>query len=116
MTLLQKHLVFVPLCFALFAAFFGALVMWLWNWLMPSIFGLPTINFCEAVGLLTLSKIIFGGLSCGHHHGHGAHSCCHHGESNKLREHWERLSPEERQRIVELHKSTDAHAVAQDGQ
>ena len=101
MTILQKHLVFIPLCLAAFVALFGWLVMMLWNWLLPELLGLPNITFCQAAGLLVLCKILFGGLGCGHHaHGHGAHHCC----SNKLREHWETLSPQERERIIEAHR------------
>ncbi|MEO8399559.1 MAG: hypothetical protein ABI550_07065 [Ignavibacteriaceae bacterium] len=37
-------------------------LMFLWNWLMPMIFGLTEINFIQAVGLLILSKIIFSGI------------------------------------------------------
>lgn len=100
MTILQKHLVFIPLCFVGFIALFGWVVMLLWNLLIPELFGLQTISFWQAAGLLLLCKILFGGIGGGHHgHGHG----CHHG--NKLREHWESLTPEERERIVEMHKA-----------
>jgi hypothetical protein len=34
----------------------------LWNWLMPAIFKLPSIGFWQAVGLLVLSWILFGGF------------------------------------------------------
>lgn len=33
--------------------------MWLWNWLMPEIFGLKTINFLQSWGLMILSNILF---------------------------------------------------------
>lgn len=39
---------------------FTLAVMLLWNWLMPVIFGLTTITFWQALGLLALSKILFG--------------------------------------------------------
>ena len=42
-------------------AVFGFVVEGLWNGLMPSIFGWHTITFWQAVGLLLLSKILFGG-------------------------------------------------------
>lgn len=45
------------------AILFGFLIMWLWNWLMPMIFGLPTLNYWQAVGVFILSKILLGG--CG---------------------------------------------------
>ena len=38
----------------------GYIVMSLWNWLMPDIFGLPQIDYWKALGILLLSKIIFG--------------------------------------------------------
>ncbi|NLR89620.1 MULTISPECIES: hypothetical protein [Flammeovirga] len=34
--------------------------MQLWNWLMPEIFGLTTISFFQSLGLLAMSKILFG--------------------------------------------------------
>jgi hypothetical protein len=37
----------------------GWVVMLLWNWLMPSIFGLPTIGFWKAWGLVILAHILF---------------------------------------------------------
>lgn len=41
------------------AFLFGFVVMWLWNWLMPDIFGLPEITYWQAWGLLVLSHILF---------------------------------------------------------
>ena len=43
----------------------GILVQWLWNWLLPDIFGLRRVTFWEALGLLALSRILFGGFSKG---------------------------------------------------
>jgi hypothetical protein len=40
----------------------GNLVSYLWNWLMPELFGLPRITFWQALGLLALCRILFGGL------------------------------------------------------
>jgi hypothetical protein len=37
-----------------------AVVMSLWNWLMPSLFGLGVITFWQALGLLVFSRILFG--------------------------------------------------------
>ncbi len=118
MTTLQKHLVFIPICFVAFAGIFGWLVKLLWNWLMPEIFGLPEIDFWQAAGLLVLCKILFGGLSCGGHHGgHGHHHGMYHGDKNKLREKWENMTPEERKRIIDMHKGTnwDKETEASDG-
>ena len=38
---------------------FGAPLMLLWNWLMPTIFNLPEIGFLQACGLQLLATILF---------------------------------------------------------
>lgn len=38
---------------------FGFVTMWLWNWLMPEIFGLKAITYWQAWGLILLSAIFF---------------------------------------------------------
>lgn len=38
----------------------GYILMQLWNWLMPELFGLTTITYWQAFGILILAKIIFG--------------------------------------------------------
>ncbi len=45
-----------------FALLTGLIIMWLWNWLMPEIFGLTTINYWQAVGIIILAKFLFGGF------------------------------------------------------
>ena len=45
------------------AILFGFIIMWLWNWLMPALFGLTTVTYWQAVGLFILFKILVGG--CG---------------------------------------------------
>jgi len=44
---------------ATFVLILGYPMMWLWNWLMPELFGLPTITFLQAIGLNVLTSIIF---------------------------------------------------------
>ena len=44
---------------------FGFIVMHLWNWLMPDIFGLPEVTYWQAWGLLLLSCILFKDFSSG---------------------------------------------------
>ncbi len=41
---------------------FGYVTMYLWNWIMPYLFHLPTIDFYMAIGMVVLSKILFGGM------------------------------------------------------
>ncbi len=40
----------------------GFVVMWLWNWLMPEIFGLTEITYWQAIGIFILAKLILGGF------------------------------------------------------
>jgi len=69
---------------------FSLVVFLLWNWLMPAIFGLATITYFQALGLLVLSKIIFFGF----------HRSCGPSHSFRSREYWKK-------RFEEEHKSTD---------
>src|SRR5580698_2596078 len=58
----NKWIFFVgPLAIALFIAIGGEVVMQLWNWLGPALFGWRQINFWQALGLLVLCRILFGG-------------------------------------------------------
>ena len=43
----------------------GHVVGYLWNWLMPALFGLPRVTFWQALGLLALCRILFGGTGRG---------------------------------------------------
>nr|WP_321232178.1 hypothetical protein [uncultured Psychroserpens sp.] len=47
------------------AILFGFVIMWLWNWLMPDIFGLTTLTYWQAVGLFILLKLLLGGCGSG---------------------------------------------------
>lgn len=52
---------------AVFLAFiFGYFVMLLWNWIMPTLFGLPVIDYWMAFGIIILARLIFGGFGHGH--------------------------------------------------
>lgn len=37
----------------------GVIVMYLWNWLMPDIFGLTTITYWQGIGIAFLCSILF---------------------------------------------------------
>jgi hypothetical protein len=47
----------------LFALVFGFVVKWIWNMLMPAVFGLSEITFWQAFGMVILAKLLFGGFS-----------------------------------------------------
>jgi len=71
---------------------FGLVVMNLWNWLMPPLFAMPVITFWQAVGLLVLSKILFGGFG-------GRHGPPQWHWRRRMMERWEQMTPEERERF-----------------
>lgn len=64
----KKMLMFAPFAIAAFALFTflgGEIVRRLWNWLMPAIFGWREVTFWQALGLLVLCRILFGGFGKG---------------------------------------------------
>ena len=73
------------------AAIFGFIIMHLWNWLMPGIFGLHTITYWQGLGLLILAKILFGGF---HRGGGGRRHWRQH-----MEERWASMSEEEREKF-----------------
>ncbi len=79
-----------PLALALFMAICGEVVMHLWNWLLPTLFRWRQITFWQALGLLVLCRLLFGGF------GHGSS----HSRSRRRRdEQWEKMTPEEREQL-----------------
>ena len=78
---------------AVAVAALGYVVMALWNGLLPGLFGFRTIGFWQGLGLLALTRILFGGFHRGH--GHGFHRRHH------MIQRWEGMSPEERQKFRE---------------
>ncbi len=90
----------MPVGFLIIAAGFSAIVMLLWNWLIPSIFGLAIINFWQALGLLVLARILFGGFSHGRKMMHGGMMHKMHG-GNPIREMWMKMTPEEREAFIQ---------------
>ena len=102
---MRKKMLLMPFFFIGMAALVTWVLMILWNWLMPVLFGLSIISFWQAFGLLLMSKILFGGL-----HG-GKHKCCgHHGHSNswksKFKHKWHKMSDEDKRRWEEKFAGT----------
>jgi hypothetical protein len=42
------------------ALLFGYLVMLLWNWLMPAVFGAREVTYWQAAGLILLARLLVG--------------------------------------------------------
>jgi len=89
-------------------AVFAVAVMLLWNALLPEIFALPQISYLQAVGLLILARLLFGGIG-GDMRGHAGHRGARRDghpfrHDNKLREKWMNMSEEERKEFMEKEK------------
>ena len=87
---IQRGLMFVPFA-VLFVTVFSYVVLRLWNWLTPALFGWHPITFWQAVGLLILCKILFGGFR-GRPGGHVYWR-------RRMLERWEKMTPEEREKF-----------------
>lgn len=104
----MRRVRFVGVAFVVFAIaaaiIAGVLFSALWNGLMPGIFGLPAITFWQGLGLLLLSRLLFGRLG---------------GWGNRMRKArfargWNSLTPDERQRFrCAMHPSDPADPPAQ---
>jgi hypothetical protein len=77
---------------AVFTAIGGTVVMLLWNWLLPTLFGFRSVTFWQALGLLALCRILFGGFGLGR----GARR---HDFRRRIAERWDRMTPEEREKF-----------------
>jgi Ca2+/H+ antiporter, TMEM165/GDT1 family len=89
-----------PLGIALFIWIGGELVLHLWNWLLPTLFGWRQITFWQALGLLALCRVLFGGLG-----GHGPRSNIRRRMNERMGERWERMTPEEREKFRQSWRS-----------
>src|SRR5882672_6450981 len=106
MTRLTRLMIIAPLAIlgmVIFAFIGGEVVMLLWNWLAPALFGLRQVTFWQALGLLALCRILFGGFGLG---GGGHRNSRRRMEGRirervgeRMRERWEQMTPEERERF-----------------
>jgi len=81
-----------PVIAAIVVFVFGGIVMLLWNWLLPRLFGFPEITLLQGFGLLVLCRMLFGGFGGGGGGG-GGHQQKH-------------MTPEERERLRDRFCST----------
>jgi len=73
----------------------GEIVKLLWNWLLPPLFGWPQVTFWQALGLLALCRILFGGLGI-----HGSRrSNFRRRMERRMEERCASMTPEERERF-----------------
>jgi hypothetical protein len=106
MTRLTRLILIAPLAIlgiVIFTAIGGEVVMLLWNWLAPTLFGLRLITFWQAIGLLALCRILFGGFGLSG----GGHRNSRRRMEGRIRERireriderWEQMTPEEREKF-----------------
>ena len=93
---MRKLRFLMPIGFLAVIAVSGVVVMLLWNWLMPPLFGLITISFWQALGMFVLCRLLFGGFG-------GRHKMRHKVHGNPIREKWLKMTPEERREFVKKH-------------
>jgi ABC-type multidrug transport system fused ATPase/permease subunit len=91
-----------------FVVLLTAAVMWLWNWLVPVMFNGVVINFWQAAGILVLTRILFRGFSG--MNGHPKRHC------NRWQDKWEKMSPEEKEKVRELWKNRCGKFMPEDKQ
>ncbi len=98
---------FMILIVPLLIAALTFVTMSLWNWLVPVLFNGPIINFWQTLGLLLLSKILFGGFH-GKRCGPGGHF------RDRWRNRWEEkmkhMTPEQREELRKKWKARCGHS------
>lgn len=90
-------LLLIPAFLAVVAGL-AAVVMWLWNAILPDLLNVGSISFWQALGLLVLCKILFGGFGCG---GEKKKS----GPPSHFHKKWRKMNNEERQKFKEEWKN-----------
>ena len=75
----------------LFVYLGGEIEMLLWNWLLPPLFGWHHINFWQALGILALCRILFGGV--------GWRGSSRSDIRRRIKERFAHMSPEEREQF-----------------
>jgi len=94
----SKRLLFIPIFLTgLFAV--SAIVMLLWNAVLPNVSGLLPLTYWQAMCLFILSRILFSGFKFGRHHGH-QHPFMHPSMKNRFME----MNDEEREKFREQWK------------
>jgi hypothetical protein len=95
-----KKCFFIPF---LIIGFLGisAVVMLLWNWILPSISSLQPLTYWQSMGIFALSRILFGGFHFGNHHRMHKHHFGHPELKDKLME----MDDDEKRQFKEHWKS-----------
>jgi hypothetical protein len=90
----KKWILLAPLAILALLAFIalgGEIVRLLWNWLLPPLFALRRITFWQALGILALCRILFGGF--------GFHGSDRSNFRRRMARRMEAMTPEEREQF-----------------
>ena len=104
---LKRFAFFVPLIIILIFGL-GFVVQYLWNALLPEIIGVGTVTYWQAMGILVLSKILFGGFNGGKDK-KSKRKNCKKGKISDLKEKWEQLDHEQKEKIKREWFQLDQH-------
>ena len=88
-----KFLVLLIVVAPLLVFVVGQVVLHLWNWLLPPLFGWHTITFWQAIALLVLCRILFGRFGHGGHGHRGGHW------RHRMKERFQHMSPQEKEEM-----------------
>lgn len=91
----NKFVFLMPLAVVGFLALFTYVVFALWNGVLVDVLAVKTITYWQALGLLLLAKILFGGFP------HRRGGPCGHFRDHMMSKRWEAASPEEREKMRE---------------
>lgn len=95
--------------FLTIAAILIAIVMLLWNWLVPAIFGCSAISYWQAAGLFLLSRILFGGW--GSFRGRPAFN-----SHSRMHDKWMKMTDQEREDFINQRRRHFFHGHLYDRQ
>ena len=82
---------------------FGFIVMNLWNAILVPVLGIGAVSFWQALGILVLSKILFGGFKG--RGGFGGPPVW----KTEMKEKWQHMSPEEREQVKQQWRERCRH-------
>ena len=100
---IKKVLMFIAFFIAA-ALLTGFVLMGLWNAILPAVLGFKAITFIQALGILLLSKILFGGFGGGHRGGWR-----NKGKWMEMKEKFSGMTPEEREKFKAEWKNRCGH-------
>jgi hypothetical protein len=92
-----KYRFLIPVFILAFMALFSFAVYELWNGVLVNVLGVKIITFWQALGILVLARILFGGFPFKR----GGPPFGGHWRQHKMMEHWQSMTPEQREKFCE---------------